>query len=300
MAKTARIRKSGPYQESFAFRRPAPAKPPALRSRRKKGRIRRFLKRCLGTLSGLFLVFLVFAWSQGYAADWAKTAYDKFITATIEAGFALETVKTSGLEKTSEGAVFEALGVVPGESLFEMEMGLLEEKVEKLPWVRKAVVSRELPSTIKVLVSERVPYARWQIDGRIVLVDDTATVIPGAESSRYTKLPFIVGPGAPEAAPALLNLLATTPEVAAKVVAAVRVGQRRWDLEFDNGMRLKLPEKSETYGEAQAWEAFIELSLEKNLFALDVAECDLRLPDRIVMRLTPEGRAAFENNDQAT
>lgn len=94
--------------------------------------------------------------------------------------------------------------------------------------------------------------------------------------------------------------MATTPDLARKVVAAVRVGQRRWDLEFDNGMRLKLPEQSDHYGEAEAWAAFINLTVEKDIMALDVAEADLRLPDRIIMRLTPEGQKAFENKDQGT
>ncbi len=301
MVKSATRPQPGAYQESFTFRRPpVPAEVAPARTRHRKGRIRRFLKKCLAVLALFGVLGLIFAWSQGYTKKWSDAAYDKFMALSIDAGLALETIKTAGLQKTTEAGVIEALAVSPGDPLLAMDMAELEERVKGLPWVRDAVISRELPATIKVLVYERQPFARWQIEGQMVLVDDTGTVIRGAKTAEFPDLPFVVGPGAPEAVNALYGLISTTPEIAGRVVAAVRVGHRRWDLEFDNGMRLKLPEQSENYGEVQAWEAFIALAKEKNIMALDVAVCDLRLPDRIVMRLTPEGQAAFENNDQAT
>ncbi|MEE8295964.1 MAG: cell division protein FtsQ/DivIB, partial [Sphingomonadales bacterium] len=295
------INHTGPTQESFAFQRPRVGDAPLpVRSHYKKGRIRGFLKKSFVVISMVGMVGLVFAYSQGLTDTWASAAWDKALAISVNSGFALESIKAEGQEKTPEGAILEVLGITEGDALFGMDMTALSARVEALPWVSRAVVSRELPATIKVYVVEREPFARWQINGELVLVDETAAVIRGAKTADYAHLPFVVGPGAPEAASALFNLLATTPELSKKVVAAVRVGQRRWDLEFDNGMRLKLPEQGDTYGEAEAWAAFINLTEEKDLMALDVAEADLRLPDRIIMRLTPEGQKAFENNDQGT
>lgn len=301
MVRTPNINHPGQLQESFAFQRPrTPEAPAPVRAHHKKGRIRAFLKKCLGVIAFGAGITLVIAWSQGLTDSWATAAWDKAMAVSVNSGFALENIKTAGQNKTPEGAIIEVLGLSEGDALFGMDMANLSERVETLPWVGSAVVSRELPATIKVFVVEREPYARWQIGGEMVLIDETAAVIRGAKTSDYAHLPFVVGPGAPEAASALFNLLATTPDLSQKVVAAVRVGQRRWDLEFDNGMRLKLPEQSDTYGEAEAWAAFINLTEEKNIMALDVAEADLRLPDRIIMRLTPEGQKAFENKDQGT
>lgn len=289
-----------PAQESFAFQRPKLGQAPAVRSHYKKGRIRGFLKKCFAVIMMVGAVSLVFAWSQGFTDAWTTAAWEKALEISVNSGFALEKIKTDGQNKTPEGAILEVLGISEGDALFGMDMATLSARVEALPWISNAVVSRELPATIKVFVIEREPYARWQIGGEMVLIDETAAVIRGAKTSDYAYLPFVVGPGAPEAASALFNLLATTPDLSKKVVAAVRVGQRRWDLEFDNGMHLKLPEQSDTYGEAEAWAAFINLTIEKDIMALDVAEADLRLPDRIIMRLTPEGQEAFENKDQGT
>ncbi|MCH8172704.1 MAG: cell division protein FtsQ/DivIB [Proteobacteria bacterium] len=173
-------------------------------------------------------------------------------------------------------------------------------EIEALPWVRVAVVSRELPGTLKVWVKERTPFARWQIGGQLMLIDETAAVIAGSDLKEFSRLPFIVGPGAPAAAAELFSVLASEPELSARVVSAIRVGDRRWDLEFDNGMRLKLPEQSKTHGPARAWKRFAEMEAEKGILSLGVMVIDLRLADRVVMKLTPEGRKLYQNMDQET
>lgn len=301
MVRTPHMTQGTPFQETLPFQRPRlDLEPLAQRTRHQKGRIRRALKKTC--LTGFFLAAAVsaVAIAGGWADHWIKAAWEKTLGLSVDAGFALEAISTKGLVKTPESTVIEVLAITPGDPLFGLDIEELQNRVEALPWVRTAVISRELPATLKVYILEREPFARWQTGGARVLVDETGAVIRGVPSSDYPELPFIVGLGAPEAAPALYGLLATTPDLSGRVVAAVRVGQRRWDLEFDSGLRLKLPEQGETYGEAEAWQAFIGLTREKAILSLGVAEADLRLPGRIVLRLTPEGREAFENRDRKT
>lgn len=294
-------RQADARQESFAFQRPEAVNAgPPRRARHRKGRIRAFLRRVVAFAFLIALLLLGIAWYQGYTAEWAKAAEDKFIAVTLDSGFALARITAEGQVRTPDAAILEALAVTAGDPLFAMDMSELRKRVEALPWVRQAVVTREWPDTVKVRVMERVPYARWQIDGHVVLVDDTGARIPGADTKDFAALPFIVGPGAPKNALALFDMIAATPDIAGRIVAAVRVGERRWDLEFDNGMRLKLPEPSETYGEAEAWAAFLKMERERNILGMDVAVFDLRLPDRIMLRLTPEGQKIFESEEQKT
>lgn len=301
MVRTPHMTQTGPVQETLPFQRPRlDLEVPAQRTRHRKGRIRRALKKTF--LTGFFLAVLgsAAAIAGGWADPWIDRAWEKTLGLSVEAGFALETISTKGLVKTPESTVIEVLALAPGDPLFGFDIEDLQTRVETLPWVRSAVISRELPATLKVFIQERHPFARWQTGGTGVLVDETGAVIKGVPTADYPELPFIVGPGAPEAAASLYGLLATTPDLASRVVAAVRVGQRRWDLEFDNGLRLKLPEQGERYGEAEAWQAFIDLNQEKAILTLGVSIADLRLPGRVVLRLTPEGRKAFENRDQKT
>ena len=74
---------------------------------------------------------------------------------------------------------------------------------------------------------------------------------------------------------------------------AVLVAGRRWDLHLDNGVTVKLPEK----GVREALAQLVKLNSEKQLLARDVVVIDLRLPDRVTVRL-PEGRSLDDVTSQ--
>ncbi len=287
-------------QGSFSFTRPARISPPPARRRPHRGRIRLVLKQIALLVFLTSVPVLGWAWHAGHVQAWWAEVTGKVVAITADAGFVLERVRAEGQVRTPDEAILEALALNPGDAMFAMDMTVLRQRIEALPWVREAVVSRELPDTLKVWVEERTPFARWQIGGELVLIDETAAIIAGPDLKEFSRLPFIVGPGAPAAAVELFSVLAAEPELAARVVSAIRVGNRRWDLEFDNGMRLKLPEESKTHGPAAAWRTFAEMEAEKGILSLEVMVIDLRLADRVVMKLTPQGRKAYENLDQET
>jgi len=288
-------------QAAFDFNRPQSKSAQPVRRRHRKGRIRHALKNCVVVILFGTIPLSVWAWKKGHVATFAEHLADEMVAASLDAGFALERVHASGQGRTPDGAILEALGVSAGDPLVAMNMEKLRNRVEDLPWVKRAVITREWPSTLKVWIEERTPFARWQFDGDVVLVDETAAAIRGADVTEFSDLPLVVGPGAPEEAVKLFAILAQKPNLARQVIAAVRVGNRRWDLEFDNGLKLKLPEKTNTYGPSEAWEAFSEMEHDQDVMLMDVAVVDLRLPDRVVLRLTPEGMKSYQaKNDQGT
>jgi cell division protein FtsQ len=62
----------------------------------------------------------------------------------------------------------------------------------------------------------------------------------------------------------------------------VLVGERRWNLRLNNGIDVKLPET----GVADALDQLAALDRDKQLLSRDITIVDLRLPDRVVVRLT--------------
>jgi cell division protein FtsQ len=62
----------------------------------------------------------------------------------------------------------------------------------------------------------------------------------------------------------------------------VLVGERRWNLRLKNGIDVRLPE-SEV---APALERLVALDREKNLITRDIVAIDLRLADRVTVRLS--------------
>ncbi|RMF11468.1 MAG: cell division protein FtsQ [Alphaproteobacteria bacterium] len=126
--------------------------------------------------------------------------------------------------------------------------------------------------------------SKKQSEGRFHLIDSAGVVITDEKLGRYADLPLVIGDGAQTAAASLMTVLAREPDLLADVRAAVRVGERRWDIVFRNGLRARLPEE----GEARAWHRLATLVRNHDLMARAVHVVDLRKKDRLILRLTDE------------
>jgi cell division protein FtsQ len=131
---------------------------------------------------------------------------------------------------------------------------------------------------------EHQPLAVWQHQGKFDIIDQVGAVIPSARIAEFGALPQIVGEDAAEQAPALVDMLASEADLARHVGSAVHVGGRRWNLEFDNGIEVMLPEQDAE----SAWHRLAALDRSDRLLERDVRAIDLRLPDRLTVRLAPE------------
>jgi cell division protein FtsQ len=145
-----------------------------------------------------------------------------------------------------------------------------------------------LPGTILIRIIERRPFARWQIDGRTVLIDRDGKVLEEGAPVDFRQLRRVVGPGAADHASELFDTLTAEPALFARVRDATRVRDRRWDIELDNGVIVYLPEQAAEV----AWRHLAIMDREQRLLEKAVISIDLRLPDRTVLRLSPEAAAA--------
>jgi cell division protein FtsQ len=137
---------------------------------------------------------------------------------------------------------------------------------------------------------ERQPFARWQIDGRIEVIDQDGTVLPEAKSGDYRGLRLIIGRGAAPKAEPLFSMLMSEPALFRRVVAAAWVGDRRWNLRLANGVTVELPER---HADA-AWQHLARLERQQSLLEKAVTVVDMRLADRITLELQPGARADFD------
>lgn len=205
----------------------------------------------------------------------------------VVAGWGVQKIEIAGNVETSESAVIEKLA--PGGSLLAYDAAEAQKRVASLPWVASATVRKFYPGTLAVEVAERQPFALWQHDDRVALIDKGGHEITELDESRFGGLPFTVGAGANLQAAAFLDAVLAQPELAEQMRAAVYIAGRRWDLHLDNGVTVKLPEKRL----AEALAQLVKLNDERQLLARDLIVVDLRLPDRVTVRL-PEGRTLEE------
>lgn len=200
------------------------------------------------------------------------------------AGLAVDAVTVEGRARTDVEELREAIGVHRGDPIIFLDLEGIRERVKALPWVKTVAVERRLPDALHVRLEERTPFVRWQNEGRTVLIDQEGVTLSRQIEAEHRNLRRLVGKGAPQRATALFEILQSDAALFERVTTATRVRDRRWDVTFDNGVVVRLPEE----GARQAWQRFARLQAAERLLERDVRVIDLRVADRVILELTPE------------
>lgn len=238
------------------------------------------------TLSLLLLVPVIGAAGYGFIEGGHLTRAmqalgTKLETASADLGFALKSVAITGRQSASEAEILTALGAERGRSIFAFDCAAARARLLQNDRFAEAEVRRLLPGTIAVDLTERKPLAIWQHDGKLTLVDASGHAIAPVGSSELDKYPHVVGIGASEHAAALLDLLTRFPQIESRVRAAVRVGDRRWNLQLSNGIEVWLP----TDGIETALTELIRLDKEQGVLTREIEAIDMRFKDRWIVRV---------------
>ncbi len=216
-------------------------------------------------------------------------------TATAGLGFDIRKIEVIGQQKTPQPQIEQALGARLGDPILSVSLEGARARIARIAWVRSAIIERVLPHTIRIVLDERRPFAVWQNHGDFTLIDEAGHVVSDADVAAFVDaLPLVVGEGAPDKAAALMAVYGKYAPLSGRMLAAIRVSGRRWDLCMTSGAVVELPEGAED----QALAKLAELQGSKQLLDRPLAEIDLRLPDRLRLRPMTEapcGHAAPGN-----
>ncbi len=190
-----------------------------------------------------------------------------------EAGFAVDAISISGQSLTSEAAILQALAMQPDISTLSFDAEAARARLEQLPAIEKATIRKVYPGNVEVTIQERVPVARWRVDGVTWLVDMQGSQI-AVDTGAYSELPLVVGEGASDDALVMLRSMERFELIRKDLAAISRIGDRRWDLIYYTGLRVQLPEN----GVAQALAQLEAYQQQYQLLDRDVTLVDLRVP----------------------
>lgn len=213
--------------------------------------------------------------------DYAAALYR---AANRAAGLVVQEVLVEGRRETSRQRMLAALNVNRGDLVLTFDVEEARNRLEDIGWIASARVERLLPDTIRVSIVERTPVAIWQEKGKFLLVDASGAVIGPEGVERFPHLKVVIGKDAPRHAQALIAMLERQPELMKQVKAATRSGGRRWNLRMMNGIDVRLPE-TDAFA---AWDRLAKYELQHKLLGRDIASIDLRLPDRVVVKVRQE------------
>ncbi|MFK7968016.1 MAG: cell division protein FtsQ/DivIB [Rickettsiaceae bacterium] len=175
--------------------------------------------------------------------------FNILVDITSDAGFILEHVIIEGQRNVTENNIIESIGADYGESIYSLSIDDIRKRIEENPWVKVALVERRLPNTLHVAIIERTPIAIWQFKQKIYIIDKEGNRITSKDIEKFSDLIHVVGQDANVYALGLIEELARHPALSKKVISAVRYGQRRWDLNLEQKINVKMPDKafSEAY-----------------------------------------------------
>jgi cell division protein FtsQ len=207
------------------------------------------------------------------------------------AGFRIAAVALAGNRQITREEILATAGVTGRTSLFFFDVDAARARLKTNPWIADATVLKLYPDRLQVNITEREPFALWQIGGKVSVVAADGTVLEPYVAQRFTRLPFVVGRGAHKRAKGFLAELDRHPAIRAQVRAAILVAERRWNLRLRNGLDVRLPEDDV----AGALQRLVALDAGKQLLSRDIVVVDLRLADRVTVRLSDEAAKARED-----
>jgi cell division protein FtsQ len=159
----------------------------------------------------------------------------------------------------------------------------IRERLLRFGWVRDARVSRRLPDTLVIDIVERTPSALWQDRQRLALIDSDGVVLDRVKIDNMPDLPLVIGPGANARVSELKAILADSPTMQAQLASATWIGGRRWDLSFQSGEIVVLPEGQQAARAALA--KFAKADRSNGLLGRGLVRFDLRIPGKMIVRL---------------
>ena len=204
------------------------------------------------------------------------------------AGLTVRQFEVSGVRRMDSLDIYGQIAMEEGKPILLVDLDAVRDSLLGHGWVADARVSRRLPDLLAVDIVERVPVAVWDRGGELSLIDRSGAVIQAVDRAHLPDLPLVQGEGANTQVAALARLMLAAPAVAERVAGATWRGHRRWDLRFQTGEVLALPE-----GDAEGREAlrtFATVDGTQGLLERGFVRFDMRDPTRIVSQLPPDGK----------
>ncbi len=203
-----------------------------------------------------------------------------------EAGFAVKRYELRGLSRMDRQRVDRVVEQQVGVAMPLVDLEATRAKLLDYGWIEDARVSRRLPDTLVVDVVERRPAAIWQHQGQLALIDRAGVVLEPVTLEAMPDLPLVIGPAANRHAGDLNRLVAAAPELKPIMAGATWVGGRRWDVRFQSGETLALPEGQEEA--VKALVRFARMDRSSQLLGRGLVRFDMRVPGKLIVRVSRE------------
>lgn len=208
------------------------------------------------------------------------------------AGFKVKRVEVKGLDRMDSLTVYAVALDQHSMAMPLVDLDKVRGQLLQYGWIEDARISRRWPDTLVVDIVERKPAAVWQNKQKLSLIDGTGVELERVDPNAIPDLPLVVGPNANRQIENLHDLLDAVPAMKPMLAGATWVGNRRWDLRFESGEVLALPEGQDIA--ANALKRFARIDGTQRLLGRGFVRFDMRDPAKFVVRLKRDNGAISE------
>jgi cell division protein FtsQ len=224
----------------------------------------------------------------GHVAEMTTALRDARDAVANSAGFRITSITINGRKQLSQDEVLAIGGITGKRSLLFLDAEDVRDRLKANPWIADATVLKLYPDKLAIDITERSAFALWQDEKHVSVIAEDGAVLEPFLARRFTSLPLVVGKGAETHAKDFLKVVGAYPRIRDEVKAIVFIGERRWNLRLASGLDVRLPE----LGVTAALDRLSKLDENEHLLSRDIVAIDLRLPDRITVRLSDEAAQA--------
>lgn len=230
------------------------------------------------------LAFITVMIKTDFVSSQIKNAADELFAYTGRFGLNIEDITIKGRDKTNLQEIIDTIQLNRGDNILSVNVKELKQNLETLPWIKTVEVRRSFfPNNVYISIIEREIKSLWQIDNHFYPIDGDGNVI-NAETKISKPLLLIVGHKAPENSKKLFDILQEDESVYNRIKVANFISGRRWNLILDDvkdGVTIKLPEDNIDI----AWKKLLNLNNTYGLLKRKLTIIDLRLPDKVIVKL---------------
>jgi len=138
--------------------------------------------------------------------------------------FQVQAPEVHGLKRLTRGDVTRVLALRNATVVTLDETGLQEKLLTSFPEFSSASVSIDLPNSVVITVTERVPVLVWLQDSRSILVDEQGMTFQARDDAALSALPVVKAAGPPPPLPGE-DAVVDTDEVTAEDIQAAALSR---------------------------------------------------------------------------
>jgi cell division protein FtsQ len=186
----------------------------------------------------------------------------------------VRSVVVTGNRLVPRDQVLAAARVRVGEPLIRLDTGAVRDRVEAIRQVDVATVERDWPTTVHIVIHERVPVVSVQSGGRYLEIDRYGVTVMSLTAQPRGLLPLAVGDPVqsdPDLRAALAVRQALPPWLSGRVVSMTAASADSVSLRLGNGLTIEWGSPDQAVAKLQILRAMLVESPQHGLRMIDVS-----------------------------